>query len=380
MKDAIFRVFAGTLGSYKSYHGVVECLDTLEQGGVVMTNIPLKWDRIKMFFEDEKGLILDDKQYVVITPEQAGHFVELLVKGEHKKPNKLVIDEAGLHHNTMDKRQMDRKVLEMIVHARKLHIDTVFIAHHFNEILAQIRNKAQSVLWFRDLEKIKFLGLTCPIPAYIFAEVDARNPKIKYDKALKWKNKRIYTFYVSHDVQSEAVKAIKEKPKIEMQKVDKPAKPTPVKNFAKRWARRAAFGALIAGATTFLTASEDNPSQEQPKPSTAPVAKQVANNPPSQAEIPTEPESLTYTSMGVNGAVEYRMNSRVPYRKDFCRYSSMTVTLSNGSVLNELDPKLFVRLHDGAIMYEGEIYKHAPITTDKPSNESFTSALEQFGI
>ncbi len=364
MKDAIFRVFAGTLGSYKSYHGVVEALETLERGGIVMTNIELRWDRIKYWFEDEKDLLLDDKQYVHIDPEQASSFVNLLVKGERDKPNKLIIDEAGLHHNTMDKRQMDRVVLEMIVHARKLFIDTVFIAHHFTEILAQIRNKAQSVIWFRDLQKIKWLGISVPVPAYIFSEVDARNPKLKYDSAFRWKKKFVYKLYVSHDIQSKALEVIQTKPLIEVKRVQHAVTKSDIlRRSAKRWVRRLVFGGamvwagmLFAGQAAPEPASvpaTDSSQVKTPEPVAAAKPAQTVEDP---APAPKPDRSIKSVSfMGRARMLEPTRGDQVGY----CTFDFVSLRLGDGRVIRETHPDFGgFRRSDNTALIAGEVYTY----------------------
>ncbi|MBC2594030.1 hypothetical protein H5P28_07120 [Ruficoccus amylovorans] len=372
MKDAIFRVFAGTLGSYKSYHGVVEAMETLERGGIVMTNIELRWQRLKYWFEDEKDLLLDDRQYVHIDPERASSFVDLLVKGERDKPNKLIIDEAGLHHNTMDKRQMDRAVLEMIVHARKLHIDTVFIAHHFTEILAQIRNKAQSVLWFRDLQKMKWLGIGLPIPAYIFAEVDARNPKLKYDSAFRWKRKFIYKLYVSHDIQSKALEVIRSAPQIEVKKVEHAVtKADTVRRSARRWVRRLAFGGLMAGAGALFAG------QGESEPVAAPVSPVAISQAETAAAVdqsvtlepvPEKPDR-TIKAFTIQG----RARMLDPQRADqvgYCTFDFVSLRLGDGRVIRETHPDFGgFRRADNTALIAGEVFTYVPVVENFPADE-----------
>ena len=362
MKDAIFRVFAGTLGSYKSYHGVVEILEALGTGAIVMTNIELRWQRIKYWFEDEKGLLLDDQQYVHIDPERASSFVDLLVKGERDKPNKLILDEAGLHHNTMDKQKMDRAVLEMIVHARKLFIDTVFIAHNFTEILAQIRNKAQSVVWFRDCQKIKRWGISLPIPAYIFTEVDARNPKLKYDSAWRWKETHIYKLYVSHDIQSKALEVIRQKPKIELKHVEQPlTRSDLIKRSAKRWVRRAAFGGAMVGAGALFAG------QSEPQPAAVPVAltDPAPALPPDAAAVVREAPAVvkpdrSIVSVSFMGVARPTKATRAEHL-GYCTFDFVSLRLGDGRVITQGHPDFGgFRRSDNTALIAGEVYTYRP--------------------
>lgn len=70
------------------------------------------------------------------------------------------------------------------------------------------------------MQKLKIFGMCLPLRAYSMVELDARNPKIKYDKCLKWKDTKVYSFYVSHDVQSELAESITEKPTINVEKIE----------------------------------------------------------------------------------------------------------------------------------------------------------------
>ncbi|QYY35158.1 zonular occludens toxin domain-containing protein [Ruficoccus sp. ZRK36] len=367
MKDAIFRVFAGTLGSYKSYHGVVEILETLERGAIVMTNIELRWDRIKYYFEDEKDLILDDKQYVHIDPERASSFVDLLVKGERDKPNKLIIDEAGLSHNTMDKQKMDRAVLEMIAHARKLFIDTVFISHDFHDILAQIRKKAQSVMWFRDLQKIKWLGIGLPLPMYIWAEVDARNPKLKYDSAWRWKQKFIYRLYVSHDIQSKSLEVIASKPQIELKKVERPlTRADIIKRTSKRWVRRLVYGGAMAGAGMLFAGQSHSEPLATPAPvgisaedSTKPQVADVKHI--AEAQIPkSEKPDRSIVSVSFMGRAKALPVQRAD-QLGYCTFDFVSIRLGDGRQISQSHPDFGgFRRADNTALIAGEVYTYIP--------------------
>jgi len=223
-KEAIFRIFAGSLGSYKSYHGLRMILETLKTGAVAFTNIPLHWERIKIYLEDEEGIIVEDSQLVEINYQDAKSFVDVLTRGRMGKPNRAIIDEAALHYDSSD-RNIHDMTLNFLVHARKLHIDTIFIAHDFHEIQKKLRNKAQSVMWFRDLQKLKMLGVCLPFPFYTRVEVDARNPKLKYDSEFCYKDKRLYKLYTSHDTQSVEMACIADSPDIEVKRVYTPPSP-----------------------------------------------------------------------------------------------------------------------------------------------------------
>ncbi|WP_269538130.1 zonular occludens toxin domain-containing protein [Cerasicoccus fimbriatus] len=370
MKDCIFRVYSGTLGSYKSYHAVREALNVFRAGGIVFTNIPLKWDRITMYFEDEEGLKLDDRQYVHIPHGEAGKFTKHLSKGTRQRPNRLIIDEAGIHHNSKDLKQSDRAVFEMIVHARKMHIDTTFIAHDFQHINKQVRDCAQSVFTFRDLQKLKWWGIELPFPYYCYGEFDARNAKLQYDKQFLRKDKRIYTFYQSHDIQAEIAEAIADSPDdIEVVRRElPPKKPNPL----IVWGKRAAFTVAVSYATIAFAGGHEQPA-EQPKEAPAvkpPQTSQIALDSVVGSDPEQEKETIpTFQTMGVMGMVTGRTAHQIPARHDFCRYSSMRVVLDDGRIITELDPRLTIRMHDRKVMFDGVVYQQSSGLELAPKND-----------
>ncbi len=303
MKDSIFRIFAGTLGSYKSYHGVLEMLETWKTGGIVFTNIEIIWERVKLFMEDEHDVIVDDKQLVYISFEECSNFAERLTKGTMERPNRLVLDEAAITQNAKDHKQANELSRDMIRHARKLHIDTVFIAHDFYEIDKQMRNKAQSVTWHRDMQKVKFAGFHLPFPFWVSVEVDARNPKLKYDSGCHRKDKRIYKLYKSHDVQSQAAHAIGESPEIDLKTIERSKRPSLLRPI-----RRFAFMGLAGfGLWSWLGGSSEaeKPQQVAQEPvKVAPVDEIAAPRPRLvhyQPKQPEKPEPLMVSGYVIRG-------------------------------------------------------------------------------
>lgn len=336
MKDSIFRIYAGTLGSYKSYHGVLDMIDTLVNGGIVFTNIELVWVRLKIYIEDKYRVVLDDNQLVYINFEQAYDFASYLTKGTFERPNRLVLDEAAITQNAQDHKKANELSRDMIRHARKLHIDTIFIAHDFYEIDKQMRNKAQSVTWHRDMQKVKFCGFSLPFPFWVTVEVDARNPKLKYDSGAHRKDKAIYPLYKSHDVQSAAAHAIGDSPDIKIQRL---AKPRP--KWIRPVKRIAAFTLFASIGWAFSAAGKNH----EEKPEKIELTQNAENEAPEKEQVTKEQTAV----------VQDEPNHEEKPEKTFVRgYLTMgkriTVILTDGRVLTESSSSLRALWRHGALV------------------------------
>jgi len=173
----MITIFQGTLGSGKSASMVVDMVEHLQNGGVVAANFNLVPDwaerlaggslRARLGLTNAKKVAASyrDRFRVVHTLDDVWKASDDLiphaiapVSSQREGRGRLYLDECQLIFNS---RQWGDNSgwIHFFSQSRKLKWDIVLVAHSVNMIDKQIRPFLEYETRFRDLRKIKFLGL-----------------------------------------------------------------------------------------------------------------------------------------------------------------------------------------------------------------------------
>lgn len=173
----MIEVFEGRLGGGKTYSAVVRMVGQVAQGGVICTNVDLRWPAIKRFCAGRFGVMVEDDQLIKLEDEQVYEFHRFTPSGTPEMPVLVVLDEAHIHFNARDFAQTDKKYRETLVfltQSRKVSTDIIFISQSLFNLDKQFARLVQYVWRFRDMSKwrIPGLGITSPWKGILAVQFD----------------------------------------------------------------------------------------------------------------------------------------------------------------------------------------------------------------
>ena len=200
----MIECYEGRLGGGKTYSAVVRIVDHLRRGGLVATNVELKWDRIVEYAGDRFGVVVESDQIIRLADEQIGLFHRHTPSGTAGLPVLVVIDEAHLTFNSRDYAKTDklyRETLTFLTQSRKVHTDVIFISQSVLNMDKQFMRLVQFIWRFRDLSKWKIpgLGLAWPINQILCVQFDYDGRTVLQRQFIN-KDKRIFALYETNSL------------------------------------------------------------------------------------------------------------------------------------------------------------------------------------
>lgn len=161
--------FTGMLGGGKSYSAVRRMSKYIMNGGLVCTNIDLKWKEIVKYCKGY-GIVPDRKQYIKLTKEMVDYTDEISGKtfqvpqlalfhrycppGTPEKPTLVVIEEAAIYLDCRNWKLTPDEMLTFLLQSRHQCTDIIFIAQVWGHVDKKVRQLAQYVWSFRDMRKV----------------------------------------------------------------------------------------------------------------------------------------------------------------------------------------------------------------------------------
>jgi hypothetical protein len=195
----MIELYEGRLGGGKTYSATVRMVDHVRRGGVVCTNVEIKWDAVKDYIAKQFGLVAEDEQFIPLTDDEIGLFHRHTPSGTPELPVLVVIDEAHLTFNARDFAQTDklyRETLTFLTQSRKVNTDVIFIAQSVLNMDKQFMRLVQFIWRFRDLGKWKIpgLGIKYPFKQLLAVQFDYDGKTI-LQRSFVNKDKRIFGLY-----------------------------------------------------------------------------------------------------------------------------------------------------------------------------------------
>jgi hypothetical protein len=195
----MIELYEGRLGGGKTYSAVVRMVDHLRRGGVVCTNVDLRWDAVKAYISQRFRLQALDAQFIPLAADQIGLFHRYTPSGSADLPVLVVLDEAHLTFNARDFAQTDklyRETLTFLTQSRKVNTDIIFIAQSVLNMDKQFMRLVQFIWRFRDLARWKIPGLGIPYPLkQILAVQFDYDGKTVLQRSFVGKDSRIFALY-----------------------------------------------------------------------------------------------------------------------------------------------------------------------------------------
>src|ERR1700736_3153585 len=221
----MIECYEGRLGGGKSYSAVVRIVDHLRRGGLVATNVELRWDAICKYVADRFGVVVENDQLIRLADEQIGLFHRHTPSGTAQLPVLVVIDEAHLNFNSRDYAKTDklyRETLTFLTQSRKVHTDVIFISQSVLNMDKQFMRLVQFIWRFRDLSKWKIpgLGLAWPINQILCVQFDYDGRTVVQPQFIN-KDKRIFELYETNSLLREFPRLDGAKTKRELKKVER---------------------------------------------------------------------------------------------------------------------------------------------------------------
>jgi hypothetical protein len=195
----MIELFEGRLGGGKTYHAVIRIVDHFRRGGVVCTNIELKFPEIKEYVSKKFRLRLKEEQYIALDDEHIGLFHRFTPSGTSALPVLVVVDEAHLTFNSRDYAKTDklyRETLTFLTQSRKVNTDVIFIAQSVLNMDKQFMRLVQYIWRFRDMSKWKVpvIGIGWPLQQMLAIQYDYDGNTI-LQKSLNRKNPEVFNLY-----------------------------------------------------------------------------------------------------------------------------------------------------------------------------------------
>jgi len=204
----MIEIFDGRIGGGKTYSAVVRIAEYLANGGYVVTNIEMKREGLHKFVASQYGVDFDDSMLIQIEPSAVREIHNSVPAGTMQKPSLLVIDEAGIHYNNRDATAdtpLNRSRREFWTQSRKLFVDAIIIAQHYEMIDLNARRCCQFIWRMRDLSRLALPGwlggarLAVPIIAQCQYDYDG---KTLIRRRLLTRNRAVYQSYDSFALQA----------------------------------------------------------------------------------------------------------------------------------------------------------------------------------
>jgi len=222
----VIEIFEGRLGGGKTYSAVVRIVDHVRRGGLVCTNVEIKWDAIKTYCADKWAVLVEDDQVIKLADEEIGEFFRHTPSGTVELPVLVVVDEAHLNFNARDWNKSSRELLSFLTQSRKVSTDIIFISQSADNIDKQFRRLVQYVWRFRDMKKFKIagLGVGWPLDQILICQYDY-DGKTMLHREFVGKDKRIFGLYNTNSLLRQFPRLEGQKTKRVLKKTDKPKKP-----------------------------------------------------------------------------------------------------------------------------------------------------------
>lgn len=221
----MIECYEGRLGGGKTYSATVRIVDHLRRGGLVATNVELRWERIVAYIADRFGVVVEADQVIKLSDEQIGLFHRFTPSGTPQLPVLIVIDEAHLNFNSRDYAKTDklyRETLTFLTQSRKVHTDVIFISQSVLNMDKQFMRLVQFIWRFRDLSKWKIpgLGLNWPINQILCVQFDYDGRTVLQRHFIN-KDKRIFELYETNSLLREFPRLDGIKTRRELKKVER---------------------------------------------------------------------------------------------------------------------------------------------------------------
>lgn len=221
----MIELYEGRLGGGKTYSAVVRIVDHLRRGGLVATNVELKWERIVEYVGQRFGVVVESDQLIRLEDEQIGLFHRHTPSGTPGLPVLIVIDEAHLNFNSRDYAKTDklyRETLTFLTQSRKVHTDVIFISQSVLNMDKQFMRLVQFIWRFRDLSKWKIpgLGINWPINQILCVQFDYDGRTVLQRQFIN-KDKRVFELYETNSLLREFPRLDGVKTKRQLKKVER---------------------------------------------------------------------------------------------------------------------------------------------------------------
>ena len=155
----MIEIYEGRIGSGKTFHAVKQAMEYFVQGGTVCTNIRLNWDECRDWCRKNRGVEIEDSQYVYLEDEQVGTFHRYTPSGTVDCPVLVMIDEAHIWFNSRDWAHADREFLTFLTQSRHVFTDVLFISQSAMNCDKQIMRLVCYIWRHRDMRALHLFGL-----------------------------------------------------------------------------------------------------------------------------------------------------------------------------------------------------------------------------
>ena len=175
----MITIIHGIIGGGKTVHAVDRAVQYLANGGIVATNIFLKWDKVKEYVHKNHGVTVLDEQFYELKPEHFLDFYERIPRGRPGQPVLCILDECATAYDVRSGSREFKQLQHLynfFRQSRKVSIDVIMIVQNMNDLNSKIRDLAAFNYQYRDMLSFIIPVLKLHWPFDQFRET-------KYDKA-----------------------------------------------------------------------------------------------------------------------------------------------------------------------------------------------------
>ncbi len=149
----MIQILTGKIGAGKTLHAVEFIYDALCEGRYVATNIELNFDKLQLLALKERGVLLEEAQYIHLDLNDNPNWHDDIPWGTIKATVLVVLDEVHLFFNSRDYAKTDqnhRGMLSFLSQSRKAAVDVIFVAQVASQVEKQFRNQAKNEIYISD--------------------------------------------------------------------------------------------------------------------------------------------------------------------------------------------------------------------------------------
>lgn len=196
--DSLISVYAGKLGSGKTWAAVLRAMDALMSGQVLVTNIILIWPAVEAYCRSRGVKHIPRENYRYFSTEAVKEDVDILLRLLTHN-SLLVFDEVHLVLDSRDWRENAQRSsgLQLLTtQARKVDVDMIFISQSETRIDSRILAMATYIVRVQNWLHLPVFGTLLPFPVTI-AKTCAPDGRTVYAKEWIWRRGNVARLYDS---------------------------------------------------------------------------------------------------------------------------------------------------------------------------------------
>lgn len=193
--DCLVRVVVGKLGSGKTWYCVMQAMEALMRGDVVVSNVRFEWAAVESYCK-RQGATVPRENYRFVDTEKLCENPNSLLD-ELTEGSMLLLDETHLILDSREwqaNREKAGAFQTFLTQARKLKVDVWFISQSEANVDSRLVRMATYIVRVSNWLHMPVFGTLLPLPVTV-ARVCAPDGKTVYGKEWIWRRSNVGRLY-----------------------------------------------------------------------------------------------------------------------------------------------------------------------------------------